>query len=68
MEKIYNFYNIALEKQNVNLIYDKEKKKYDSFIKIDSFFYNIETKLYLKGYQITNEDMIKILFNEIRNL
>ena len=46
----------------------KIKKEMALVLKITIMFDEIESKLYLKENQLTNEEMIKILFNEIRDL
>ena len=68
IEKIFKFYDIALEKKKVVLIYDNEKKAMILSLKITIFFDDIESKLALEEKQLTNEEMIKILFNEIRDI
>ena len=66
IEKVYKFYDTAIEKQKVVLAFDKDKKAMILLLKITIFFDDIESKLYLKEYHLTNEEMIKILFNEIK--
>ena len=68
IEKVYKFYDTAIEKQKVILSYDKDKNAMILLLKITISFDDIESKLYLKEYQLTNEEMIKILFNEIREI
>ena len=68
IEKIYKFYDTSIEKKKVVLNYDKEKKEMILLLKINIMFDEIESKLYLKENQLTNEEMIKILFNEIRDI
>ena len=68
IEKIYKFYDTAIEKKKVVLNYDKEKNLMILLLKITVFFDDIESKLYLDSNQLTNEEMIKILFNEIRDI
>ena len=68
IEKIFKFYDTAIEKKKVMLNYDKEKNEMILLLNITVFFDDIESKLYLEPNQITNEQMIKILFNEIREL
>ena len=68
IEKIFKFYDTAIEKKKVVLNYDKEKNQMILLLNITVFFDDIESKLYLEPNQITNEQMIKILFNEIREL
>ena len=68
IEKIYKFYDTSIEKKKVLLNYDKEKKEMILLLKINIMFDEIESKLYLKENQLTNEEMIKILFNEIRDI
>ena len=64
IEKIFKFYDNAIEMKKVVLNYDKEKNQMILLLNIT----DIESKLYLEPNQITNEQMIKILFNEIREL
>ena len=68
IEKIFKFYDTAIEKKKVVLNYDKEKNQMILLLNITVFFDDIESKLCLEPNQITNEQMIKILFNEIREL
>ena len=59
IEKIYKFYDTSIEKKKVVLNYDKEKKEMILLLKINIMFDEIESKLYLKENQLTNEEMIK---------
>ena len=68
IEKIFKFYDTAIEKKKVVLNYDKEKNQMILLLNITVFLDDIESKLCLEPNQITNEQMIKILFNEIREL
>ena len=68
IDKVFKFYDIAINKKKVTLTYDKDKKEMALVLKITIMFDEIESKLYLKENQLTNEEMIKILFNEIRDL
>lgn len=68
IEKIYKFYNSAIEKKKVLLVYDNEKKAMILLLKMTLFFDEIESKLFLKEIKITNEEMLKILFDEIRDI
>ena len=68
IEKIFKFYDTAIEKKKVVLNYDKEKNQMILLLNITVFLDDIESKLCLEPNQITNEQMLKILFNEIREL
>ena len=68
IDKVFKFYDTSINKKKVVLTYDKDKKEMALVLKITIMFDEIESKLYLKENQLTNEEMIKILFNEIRDL
>ena len=68
ISKIFKFYDTAVLKNKVTLLQDKDKKSMVLLLKITLFFDDIESKLYLDEIQLTNEQMLKILFNEIREI
>ena len=67
ISKIYNFFDKAISKKKVKLIKEKEKQMI-LLLKNVIEFEEIDCKLDLKETKITNEEMIKILFNEIREI
>ena len=68
IDKIFKFYDIGINKKKIVLTYDKDKKEMVLVLKIIIMFDEIESKLCLKENLLTSEEMIKILFNEIRDI
>ena len=68
IDKIFKFYDTGINKKKIVLTYDKDKKEMVLVLKIIIMFDEIESKLCLKENLLTSEEMIKILFNEIRDI
>ena len=68
IKKVFSFYDTAIIKNKVTLIQEKEKKNMILLLKIALFFEDIEAKLFLNEIKLTNEEMLKILFDEIRQI
>ena len=68
ISKIFNFYEIGFEKNKIKLIEDKNKKIMVLSLKIPVGFEEVESNIKLKEMKIANEEIIKILFDEIRQL
>ena len=67
ISKIYKFFDKAISKKKVKLIKTKEKQII-LLLKNIIEFEEVDCKLNLNEMTITNEEMIKILFNEIREI
>ena len=66
ISKIYQFCDIAITKNKVKLI--KEKEKMILLLNNIVNFKEVECKLDLNQMKLTNEEMLMILFNEIREI
>jgi len=66
MNKIFIFYNTALLKNKV--ILSQNKNIMILLLKINIGFDEVESSINLNEYKITNEEMIKILFDELRQI
>ena len=68
INKVFNFYNTAIEKKKVILIEQKENKQVVLKLERELDFDIIQTNIELKHKQINNDEMIKILADEINKL
>jgi len=68
INKIFKFYDTALKRNKVSLTQDKQKKIMILSLKKVLDFDEIECCLNLIEKKITNEEMITILFNEIKEM
>ena len=68
INKILRFYDKALTNNQVSLTQNKEKKIMILSLKKKMDFDEVECLLYLLEMKITNEEMITILFNEIKEM
>ena len=66
--KLYKFFDSAFSKNKFILSQDKDKKELILSIKLTVGFDEIESKLHLKETKFTNEEMIIILFKEIKEI
>ena len=68
IDKVFNFYDKAMKRNKVSLVYDTQKNTIILSLKKIMDFDEVECQLNLKRAKITNEEMIKILFNEIKEM
>lgn len=68
INKVFKFYDTAINKNKVSLSFGKEKKIMKLTLKKMMDFDEVECNLELLEKTITNEEMIKILFNEIKEM
>ena len=68
INKVFKFYDTAVKKYKVTLSWGKEKKIMKLTLKKMMDFDEVECNLELFQKTITNEAMIKILFNEIKEM
>ena len=68
IKKVFNFYNIAIEKNKVTLVEQKESKQLILKMQRELDFDIIQTNIELKAKKINNDEMIKILSDELNKL
>ena len=68
ISKVFKFYDTAVLKNKVFLVQEKGKKGMVLLLKITLFFEDIESKIFLNEIRLTNEEMITILFDEIKQI
>ena len=68
INKIFKFYDIAITRKKVNLSLNKEKNTIVLSLKKPMDFDEVECCLNLEEKKLTNEEMLKILFNEIKEM
>ena len=66
--KVYKFYNLSLIKNKVELKKEENSKKMILYLKRTIDFDEIESVLTLEEEKITNEQMLRILFDEIKEI
>ncbi len=66
--KVFKFYETALSKNKVILKQSKDNNKILLYLKRVLDFDEVESFLDLEETKLTNEEMIKILFNEMREI
>ena len=68
INKVFNFYNTAIEKNKVTLVEQKESKQLILKMQRELDFDIIQTNIELKAKQINNDEMIKIFSDELNKL
>ena len=68
ISKVFKFYDTAVLKNKVFLVQEKGKKGMVLLLKIALFFDDMESKLFLNEIKLTNEEMLTILFDEIKQI
>jgi hypothetical protein len=68
IDKVFNFCDKAMKKNKVSLVHDTHKNTMILSFKKIMDFEEVECRLNLKKTKITNEEMIKILLNEINQM
>ena len=68
VSKLFKFFEAAISKNKIILSQDKNKKELILSLNITIGFDEIESKLFLKETKFTNEELLKILFKEIKEI
>ena len=68
ISKVFKFLDIAFSKNKTSLFYDKDQKTMILSLKMPIGFDEIESKLNLNEVQLTTEELLKKLFNEIKEI
>lgn len=68
IQKIFKFYDKAMKRNKVSLLYNNQKRIITLSLKKQMDFDEVECCLDLNEMIIKNEDMIKFLFNEIKEM
>ena len=66
--KIFAFYNTGLSQNKITLSYNKEKNIMSLLIKIPIGFDEVESKIDLKELKMTTDEIVKILFEEVKQI
>lgn len=68
INKVFKFCDTALERGKVIINYEKDRKRFKFCLKKQMDFEEVECSFYLDEKNISNQDMIMILSEEINNL